>query len=605
MKTVLSLLVLFLVTACSHPLEIAGEGDIISSNGMHNCSLEEQPCSNYITGDYNVTYKAEPRAGWRFDGWEGCGDQFPGCTFNIPRSTVDQFIGQVAPPLRAVFSREPARKKVIIILDDSGSMGLQFQAGGKKKPYDPTATYVDSGFDENNVYWSVGSDKPQADTGRYFAASSNRCESSYEPLSTEGWLSTKAKRWQSADGSLGTISEFVCNGDQFFHWCFPDPPGWEIETKTGWVGISAGWENLSSSHRFPLHVECQADVLSGEEGNGPGHPAGLPYQPAAPDAPDDQAYTTSGVSNVVFGGSTYRWYTAHYLNWFYDTSIETQPKTRLDVVREVISVAVSTHTSVDFGLALFNDNSDGNLQYYPCGPQVCSTTNIEEDNGGRIVHALIEDMTAADRDTFLEKMSKVTPSGSTPLAETVYEVYRYLMGGAPWYGNNRDILTGTWSEGFDDTIDEPAPDPHAYIDSTMSEYRAPKSGCGNTHIILVTDGNPTLDTHANSAIETLTGRVCADYLSDDLVDGVRQMRKNCLPELTHYMANNDLDSDPINGHQLGVTHTIVFDNDTLLLQDAATNGKGRYLSVNSDEELADAFNVILAEISAIEPEYCN
>jgi type IV pilus assembly protein PilY1 len=605
MKTVLSLLVLFLVTACSHPLEIAGEGDIISSNGMHNCSLEEQPCSNYITGDYNVTYKAEPRAGWRFDGWEGCGDQFPGCTFNIPRSTVDQFIGQVAPPLRAVFSREPARKKVIIILDDSGSMGILAEEGRAKPPYDPTAVYRDAGFDANNLYFSTGPDKPTPDTEFYVAAPSNRCESSFSRLATEGNFRSRAVQWVPADGSVQIVTERVCNGTVYWQWCVPNPPGWELETGPAWVGVSAGWQDLSFNDHAPLHVDCQADVLSGKDGNGPGQPVGFPNQPTNPDALDDEAYTVSDASNVAFDGPDYNWFTAHYLNWFYDTSLEMQPRIRLDVLRDTVNSVVSSQTTFDFGLALFNDNSDGYLRYFYCGAAICSTPNIEEDNGGRIVQALLNDMTAADRNAFVELTSELSPSGSTPLAETVWEVYRYLTGAKPSYGNKRDIITGSWSNGVDPVIDEPAPDPRAYTDSTRSRYQAPRSSCGNTHVILVTDGNPTLDTHANPAIETLTGRVCADYLSDEVIAGVPQMRKNCLPELTRYMANNNLNIYARNGDQFGVTHTIGFYLDSLLLQDAATNGKGRYLSVNSAEELEDAFDEILAEISATEPEYCN
>lgn len=93
-----------LVAACSHPLEIVGEGDITSSNGVHNCLLEQQPCENYVAGDYDVTYMAQPRSGSSFVAWEGCGTQFPDCSFNIPAAIVDQLWSQTAPPLRAVFS---------------------------------------------------------------------------------------------------------------------------------------------------------------------------------------------------------------------------------------------------------------------------------------------------------------------------------------------------------------------------------------------------------------------------------------------------------------------------------------------------------------------
>lgn len=94
-----------LVAACSHPLEIVGEGDIVSSNGAHDCSLEQQPCDNYIVGEYDVTYAALPRSGSSFVAWEGCNMQHPECSFHIPADAVQQAWGQTAPGLVAVFSQ--------------------------------------------------------------------------------------------------------------------------------------------------------------------------------------------------------------------------------------------------------------------------------------------------------------------------------------------------------------------------------------------------------------------------------------------------------------------------------------------------------------------
>ena len=105
MKLLFTLLLLVLVTACSHPQEIIGEGDINSSTGTNDCTLEEQPCRNYVAGDYNVNYTALPRPGWNFSGWVGCADQFPDCSFDIPSSAVDQFWGQTMPPLKAIFTQ--------------------------------------------------------------------------------------------------------------------------------------------------------------------------------------------------------------------------------------------------------------------------------------------------------------------------------------------------------------------------------------------------------------------------------------------------------------------------------------------------------------------
>ncbi|MDE0930457.1 MAG: hypothetical protein OSA77_07210 [Halioglobus sp.] len=105
MKILIALILLLLVTACSHPLKIAGEGDIISSTGNNDCLWEDRPCDNYVTGDYDVIYTALPREGWEFSGWQGCGDQGPDCSFSVPGSTVDLLWGQTAPALTAVFTQ--------------------------------------------------------------------------------------------------------------------------------------------------------------------------------------------------------------------------------------------------------------------------------------------------------------------------------------------------------------------------------------------------------------------------------------------------------------------------------------------------------------------
>ncbi len=497
-----------------------------------------------------------------------------------------------------------ARPKVLLLVDDSGSMGAVAQEGGEKPPYDPNATYVDAGFDDTKIYWSTSNSKPSIGTNNYFSANKNRCESSFVPLANEGNMTTKAKRWRPASGSFQSVTEWVCNGSRYWYWCLPDPPGWEQQTSNEWVGDEAEWLSLSSSDRDPTHVECQADVLGSEPGNGPSLADGYPVQPVAPDAADADAYTGSlASSNISWGGTTYNWYTAHYLNYWYDESIVSVEKTRLEVVQEVINELIDSNPSIDFGVAVFNDNSDGNAQYYYCGPYVCSTYNNEDDHGGRIVARIKEDMTLADRALLTSSSGLVNglvASGSTPLCESAYEAYRYLAGDTPVYGLKRDTQTGSWSAGKDGTLDTPVHDSSA-IDGSGS-YISPTTDCAYTYVILLTDGFPTLDTHANAAIESLTGETCADYPSDETIGGVRQDRKNCLPNLTNYMANNDLNPDRA-GDQFGITYTIGFATDQELLEDAALNGKGEYFTAEDTASLAAAFEGAVFSILSSESSF--
>lgn len=105
---------LLLIQACSHPIEIEGQGDITSASGSRNCSMEQYfaadpVCSkNYVIGAYQETYYPVPRAGYSFDHWgnDYCPDATPPtyeCSFDIPAAAVQKFWGKTMPPLKAVF----------------------------------------------------------------------------------------------------------------------------------------------------------------------------------------------------------------------------------------------------------------------------------------------------------------------------------------------------------------------------------------------------------------------------------------------------------------------------------------------------------------------
>lgn len=116
MRGLLPLFVAFLA-ACSHPLEIVGEGNIVSASGERNCSLADfraarENCTrNWVVEDYRETYVAVSASGWEFDKWINycADDKTPACSFEIPASEVVKHWGKEAPPLVAVFRQlEPA-----------------------------------------------------------------------------------------------------------------------------------------------------------------------------------------------------------------------------------------------------------------------------------------------------------------------------------------------------------------------------------------------------------------------------------------------------------------------------------------------------------------
>ncbi|MGB1141491.1 MAG: hypothetical protein ACPG1A_11370, partial [Halioglobus sp.] len=413
---------------------------------------------------------------------------------------------------------------------------------------------------------------PSSSTGQHFPASVNRCEESLTPLANEGKFTGKARRWRPANGTWRTESRRVCVRWGWF-WCRQ----WETITETYWDGTDAEWRPLSSNAQNPTHVDCRTDVSNpGNAGNGPNLSDGFPYQPSAPDAANSEAYTANrGDSNLSWGNGAYTFYTAHYMDWLYDDSIITVEKDRMQVAQEVVNSLINSNTGIDFGLAVFNDNSHGSYD-----------DDRDNDHGGRIVHRIIEGMTAAQREALAGDsglVNSLNHDGWTPLCESTYEVYRYLSGNSVLWGDNRDT-----------DRDFPDRDRLAEVSGT---YAPPPTDCAYTYVILMTDGFPTYDTAANSRIETLTGRTCAKYESDQTDRyGNRIKEKNCLPVLTEYMANNDLDNDSNNGDQFGITYTIGFGTSQKLLEDSAEKGKGLYYQAENSEELAAAFQGAIINI---------
>ena len=105
---------LSLIYGCSHPIEIVGEGDVLSATGMRDCYYEyylagAESCSkNLVVHEYYETYYAEPKEGWKFEEWlnyKHCADTGNECTFNIPAAAVKIGWWQTMPPLVAVFAK--------------------------------------------------------------------------------------------------------------------------------------------------------------------------------------------------------------------------------------------------------------------------------------------------------------------------------------------------------------------------------------------------------------------------------------------------------------------------------------------------------------------
>ena len=156
---------LLCIYACSHPIEIVGEGDVTSASGTRNCYLEDfqagqDNCSkNYVVGAYHETYYATPRTGWQFDHWGNkyCPDAAPpnyDCSFDVDAAVVREYWGQTAAPLQAVFTRITETKDFYF----TGHYQSQSRActpwplSGGSHPFDLPQRGTDSGHGKSRRY---------------------------------------------------------------------------------------------------------------------------------------------------------------------------------------------------------------------------------------------------------------------------------------------------------------------------------------------------------------------------------------------------------------------------------------------------------------------
>lgn len=338
-------------------------------------------------------------------------------------------------------------------------------------------------------------------------------------------------------------------------WQFSGP---QVESCEADTTIPGSWSSLSSNARTPPHVECLDDVNNGEIDNGSGQTSGYPQS----NVTDGNEYASSIDPNVDWGNTAYTFYTSHYMNWWHDDSL-VQPRSKIDIAADVITTIIDTNTSIDFGLLEFN-----------------------RSQGGRVTQRIIQDMNDTDRTNLMNLVDDLEPAGVTPLCESTYEAYLYLAGENPKYSNQASW--NTTSNGW--LHDEAAVDLNAFTGGAGTSYQSPNTDCAYTYVIVMTDGLPNDDQDANDEIETLTGKTCSNYDSED------GFIKNCMPELAEYMATNDLDGDTTNGDQFGITYTIGFDTDQQLLKDTADKGKGEYYTAENAAELTEAFQGALVSI---------
>ncbi len=310
------------------------------------------------------------------------------------------------------------------------------------------------------------------------------------------------------------------------------------------------WAKLNKK-KHSQTVECQADW--GVHGDGTGG-----TYPADEDNSGPFRATASGAINWNNTGRSYTLYSGNYLNWKHFYSGAGLTRTRLQIVQEVFSGVIDSTSGVNAGLMRFDNK------------------NQEYNKGGYFLLPM-QELDSTSRTTFKNAVNVLTPGGYTPLAETMYEAARYYRGEGVEFGDDTD--PGTNHAGVLDSSD-------------TTRYKTPiEYQCQQNSIVMLTDGEPTYDSNADTLIQALP-----DF--NNIAGNCAFSGDDCLDEVAHYLQDYD-QNGAIDDDQTVTSYMIGFHTDQTLLKDAARKGGGSYYTADNTGELTTAFTKIITEILTV------
>lgn len=266
-------------------------------------------------------------------------------------------------------------------------------------------------------------------------------------------------------------------------------------------------------------------------------------------------------------------------------------KTMTDATAELVRNA----GGADFGLMRYNRRHYTNNE-------INST-----DTGATLIYAIQDIGTEAKRSELLKLNDTINGSlglrGSTPLAETLSEAYRYFKGDTAKYSRRSKCSVKCGTGDYPYKADDSAfTTPGVYENNSLTRsggarsqggtvktpgvYKSPiTDSCQINDIVFLSDGRPTNDSGGGLVSS------CGPK------DGDTYRGNNCLDDVAEKLATEDLSAtvDEVNTVR---TFTVGFDIDLPLLETAARKGKGRYFTANDSVGLREAFREIISDIKA-------
>lgn len=365
--------------------------------------------------------------------------------------------------------------------------------------------------------------------------------------SSDNWFPVAANQCQASLASLQSTGFY--SGVQAQQWRSPPL------SPTLWDALNG------SAHGSGNYVECAADA--GKYGQG--LDTSKPY---ADRKARDGMFTndppwTANAGNRITNWGNYTFYTGNYVNWYYATNNGTK-QAKIDIVKDVATKLADSLSNVNIGLMQFDTTN---------------SQNSSNNKGGPVIQP-IGDITT-NLTAFKNAVNSLSANGNTPLAETLYEATLYYRGMNVNFGN----------------ISTPKSVASSRVGGSANgvQYQTPiTSQCQKNYVILLTDGQPTQDGDADSAIPTLPGYAQGSCKFATDRDG--NLVSDCLPNVAQYL--NQVDQSGQTGFQNVLTYTLGFytGSNNTLLQQTATNGGGKFYYVDSYQSLQNALNQILLQV---------
>ena len=247
--------------------------------------------------------------------------------------------------------------------------------------------------------------------------------------------------------------------------------------------------------------------------------------------------------------------TGNYLNYLESASGHSQ--SRLGVAKGSMQSFINATAGVRFGAMIFNT-----------------------DEGGQLLRE-VRDMTPQNRSDLHTAIGGLSadPTTFTPLAETLYEAGLYFKGAASHFN------------------------PGVNYTSPIQEW------CQKNYVIIISDGESTKDRNDIMQILGNNGDVDGDFFptgdetvnyvggdNDDLTGGTFEDEgSDYLDDVARYLYDSDL-RDDLQDRQNIVIYTLGFSPQNQLLEDTATNGRGRYYYVHNSQTFRERFQEIIQEI---------